>query len=62
MIYTADLTIKFENGSTGAKQFQGSNKFMLEQQIDTFLRGVMDYAKAKGKNLVTSHNVSIKDH
>ena len=60
--YTADLEIRFENGSTGAKQFQSTNKTFLEQEVFDFLKGVIDYAKAKQKNLVTGHTISIKDH
>ena len=62
MTYTADLEIRFENGSTGAKQFQSTNKTFLEQEVFDFLKGVIDYAKAKQKNLVVGHTVSIKDH
>ncbi len=60
--YTADLEIRFENGSFGAKQFRGSSKLSLEQEVFDFLKGVIDYAKAKQKNLVTGHTISIKDH
>lgn len=61
MTYTADLEIRFENGSTGAKQFQNSNKSFLEEEVLNFLKSVIDYAKAKEKNLVTGHTISIKD-
>ena len=62
MLYTADLEIRFENGSTGAKQFQSHSKSYLEQEVDQFVRGVINYAKAKQKNLVTGHTISLRDH
>jgi hypothetical protein len=61
-MFTADLKIRFENGSFGAKQFQSTNKTFLESEVDQFVRGVINYAKAKQKNLVVGHTICFKDH
>jgi ATP adenylyltransferase/5',5'''-P-1,P-4-tetraphosphate phosphorylase II len=59
-MWIAELEIEFENGSTGAKQFQSTNKTFLEQEVFDFVKGVIDYAKAKQKNLVKRHKVHVK--
>ena len=58
-MYTANLEIRFENGSTGAKVFESYDKEYLYQQVDNFLKNVIDYAREKNKNLVTGHRVSV---
>ena len=57
--YIADLTIEFENGSIGAKQFKASSNRMAHFAADSFLTQVIEYAKAKQKNLVKSHRVEV---
>jgi len=58
-IWIADLEITFENGSIGAKQFRASSKHLVEYDADYFLSQVIQYAKEKAKNLVTSHKVHL---
>ena len=60
-MWIADLTIKFENGSEGAKQFEASSKHLAHYDADYFLSQVIDYAKAKQKNLVKSHKIVVKE-
>ena len=59
--WIADLTIHFENGSIGAKQFRATSKHIVQFDADYFLSEVIRYAKAKQKNLVKSHRVSVKE-
>ena len=59
-MYVADLTIHFENGSIGAKQFRAKTKHLAHYDADYFLSGVIEYAKAKQKNLVKSHRVEVR--
>jgi hypothetical protein len=58
-MYTANLEIRFENGSTGAKVIESHDKEYLYQQVHDFVKGVIDYALEKNKNLVTGHRVSV---
>ena len=58
-MYTADLEIRFENGSTGAKVFESHDKEFLHQQVHDFVKSVIDYAREKNKNLVTGHSVKV---
>jgi cobalamin biosynthesis protein CbiD len=60
-MYTADLEIRFENGSTGAKVFQSYDKEYLYQQVHDFVKSVIDYAREKNKNLVTGHTVKVTE-
>ena len=60
-MYIADLTIHFENGSVGAKQFRAKTKHLAHYDADYFLRGVIEYPKAKQKNLVKSHRVEVRE-
>ena len=60
-MYIADLTIHFENGSIGAKQFIAKTKHLVHYDADYFLSGVIEYAKAKQKNLVKSHRVEVRE-
>ena len=60
-MYVADLTIHFENGSIGAKQFRAKTKHLAHYDADYFLSGVIEYAKAKQKNLVKSHRVEVRE-
>ena len=57
--YIADLTIYFENGSIGAKQFKAPSNHLAHYDADYFLTQVIQYAKAKQKNLVKSHRVEV---
>lgn len=59
--YIADLTIEFENGSIGAKQFKASSNHLAHYDADYFLTQVIEYAKAKQKNLVKSHKISVRE-
>ena len=59
-MYVADLTIEFENGSIGAKTFRASTKHLAHYDADYFLSSVIEYAKAKQKNLVKSHKLVVK--
>ena len=59
-MYVADLTIYFDNGSLGAKTFRAATKHLAHLDAESFLSGVIDYASAKGKNLVKSHRLEVK--
>jgi hypothetical protein len=56
-IWIADLEIRFENGSIGAKRFSASSKHLAQYDADYFLSEVIRYAKEKAKNLVASHRI-----
>jgi len=58
-MYTANLEIRFENGSTGAKVIESHDKEYLYQQVHDFIKGVIDYALEKNKNLVTGHRITV---
>lgn len=62
MTYTADLEIRFENGSIGARTFRAATKHLAHYDAEYFLSQVIQYAKAKEKNLVTGHTISLRDH
>jgi hypothetical protein len=47
-MYTANLEIRFENGSTGAKVIESHDKEYLYQQVHDFVKGV-----------ITGHRVSV---
>lgn len=61
IMFIADLVITFENGSTGAKQFQSYDKNIALDSAVEWTTRVVQYAKAKQKNLVKSHRVSVKE-
>jgi hypothetical protein len=60
-MWIADLTIRFENGSIGAKQFEARTRDLVHLDADCFLTAVIQYAKAKQKNLVRSHRVEVRE-
>ena len=55
--WIADLEIRFENGSIGAKRFMADAKHLVQFDADYFLSQVIQYAKEKQKNLVASHKI-----
>ena len=55
--WIADLEIRFENGSIGAKRFMANAKHLVQFDADYFLSQVIQYAKEKQKNLVASHKI-----
>ena len=55
--WIAELEIRFENGSIGAKRFSASSKHLAQYDADYFLGEVIRYAKEKQKNLVASHRI-----
>ena len=55
--WIADLEIRFENGSIGAKRFMANDKHLVQFDADYFLSQVIQYAKEKQKNLVASHKI-----
>ena len=59
-MWIADLTIHFENGSIGAKQFEAKTKHLAHYDADYWVTSIIDYAKAKQKNLVKSHRIEVK--
>ena len=59
-MWIADLTIRFENGSIGAKQFEANTKHLAHYDADYWVTSIIDYAKAKQKNLVKSHRIEVK--
>ncbi len=59
--WIADLVITFENGSIGAKTFTASSRHNAHYDADSFVTEVIQYARAKQKNLVKSHRVTVKE-
>ena len=61
-MYTAELEITFENGSKGSKTFESHDKQYVHYKADQMLIQIIQYAKAKQKNLVKSHKIVVRDH
>ena len=61
-MYTAELEITFENGSKGSRVFQSYDKQYVFDKADLILKDIIQYAKAKQKNLVKSHKIVVRDH
>ena len=60
-MFIADLVITFENGSTGAKVFEAPSRDQVYDDVHNFVYGIVQYAKAKQKNLVKSHRLTVKE-
>jgi hypothetical protein len=60
-MFIADVTVRFQNGATGAKVFEAPSRDQVYDDVHNFVYGIVQYAKAKQKNLVKSHSVSVKE-
>jgi hypothetical protein len=61
MTYIADLTIRFEDGSEGAKVFTANSFDAAQNACTLFVRSQMLISKQQDKSPVTGHHVSVKE-
>lgn len=62
MKYFGELTINFENGASGTRTFEDTNKYSLEAEINAVLTQIIAYGKKFGKSSVSSHRISVKSY